>query len=371
LNTLLLDDTRISVGDLKKVMKLGVSFDFANLADVTDYMTAADTNELINVRGLNIGTVSIEDTRANVLAQFNSFKNSAHGTQLGKVHITDRVTDAQYTELQTVFTPKGNATPVPVEIDHVLKTPTSFTISGIGTGDNIINSSDAANQKVTINLVGTGAKEGDIVFVKWDGAEAVASAALTSLDIGIGSIQVGINASLILTQGSIAVYTYIGDGSGNFTNNSASTSLTVDTIAPTATITGFTVDTAVANNPNGTTSDKITFDKSPTLSGTAPTDSTVNIYLNGQLIGPAVLSTKGATAGTWSWKRFCRATTSGMLTMAAATTRDHERRWARSEYRPGGRWRRLEPRDACLRAPRHTHARFGCCRSVRRWVCVR
>jgi hypothetical protein len=60
-----------------------------------------------------------------------------------------------------------------------------------------------------------------------------------------------------------------------------------------------------------------------------------------------------------------------MLTMAAATTRDHERRWARSEYRPaadGAVWSRAML--ACVHHATRTHDSGAADRSGAGYVCA-
>jgi len=161
-------------------------------------------------------------------------------------------------------------------------TDTDITVSG---GANYVN---AFNDRASQTLNGTGATPDSTIYiyVYLNGSTTpYETLSTTANDSGVWSYRIG-----ALPSGNVSIVTTAEDSGGNDTS-AGTLNITVDKIAPAApTIT----DSAVVNGYVDAANDT----SAQTLSGTAETGSTVNIYgTDGSLVASVV-----ATNGTWSYQ---------------------------------------------------------------------
>jgi hypothetical protein len=100
-------------------------------------------------------------------------------------------------------------------------------------------------------------------------------------------------ATLPIADGAHAITARATDLAGNILTSAAAT-LTVDTIFPVA---PSTPDLIAASDTGTSSTDNLTFDNTPTLTGTAEANSTVNVYDGATLLGTAVAN----GAGVWTF----------------------------------------------------------------------
>ena len=114
--------------------------------------------------------------------------------------------------------------------------PTAPSITSIAeNGGGGINAGEAADgTPVVVGLSGTGAAAGDTLTVTWGGQTVTYS--LLAADISANSATVTVPLATIMAQGdgTFDVTARLTDAAGNAGANSTATSVTVDTVAPTA-----------------------------------------------------------------------------------------------------------------------------------------
>ena len=184
-----------------------------------------------------------------------------------------------------------------VTIDTVAPTAPSIT-SIAENGGGGINTGEAANgTPVVVGLAGTGAAAGDTLTVNW-GSQTV-SYTLLAADISASSATVTVPAATISAQGNgtFDVTARLTDAAGNAGANSTATPVTVDTVAPTATV----AITAIADDNGTSSSDYVTSDTTLTVSGThgpLGPGETVQVSSDG---GASWTDVTTSTASTWSY----------------------------------------------------------------------
>ena len=145
----------------------------------------------------------------------------------GTVNVTARLTDA-------AGNASVNSSATSVTVDTVAPTPPSITSIAENSGGGI-NAAEASNgTPVVVGLAGTGAVAGDTLTVVWGGQTVTYT--LLAGDISGNSATVTVPAGTITTQGdgTFNVTAALTDAVGNASANSSATSVTVDTVAPTA-----------------------------------------------------------------------------------------------------------------------------------------
>ncbi|MTD38484.1 hypothetical protein GIX45_07570 [Erwinia sp. CPCC 100877] len=104
-----------------------------------------------------------------------------------------------------------------------------------------------------------------------------------------------------LADGLYVISTIAKDLAGNTASSSNSWNITVDTVAPNAPVITSVIDdvgTVTGNIPNGgTTSD----DRRPTINGIAEANSTVNVLIDGVVVGSTVVNSNGSWSMTPSY----------------------------------------------------------------------
>ena len=144
--------------------------------------------------------------------------------------------------------------------------PTAPSITSIAeNGGGGINAGEASDgTPVVVSLSGTGAAAGDTLTVNW-GSQTV-SYTLLAADISASSATVTVPLATIAAQGqgTFNVTARLTDAAGNAGANSTATPVTVDTVAPTATVT----ITAITDDNGTSSSDYVTSDTTLTVSGT-------------------------------------------------------------------------------------------------------
>ncbi|MDP2831901.1 MAG: Ig-like domain-containing protein, partial [Pseudomonadota bacterium] len=130
----------------------------------------------------------------------------------------------------------GLAINAPATVDTTAPTaPAAPTVAENAAGG--INAAEAADgTPVVVNITGTGALAGDTLTVNWGGQTATYT--LLAADILANSAAVTVPTGTITTQGNgtFNVSAFITDIAGNLGAVSGNTSVTVDTVAPTVTI---------------------------------------------------------------------------------------------------------------------------------------
>ena len=184
-----------------------------------------------------------------------------------------------------------------VTIDTAAPTAPSIT-SIVENGGGGINAGEASNgTPVVVGLTGTGAAAGDTLTVNWGGQTVTYT--LLAADISASSATVTVPLATITAQGNgtFDVTARLTDAAGNAGANSTATSVTVDTVAPTATV----AITAIATDSGTSSSDYVTNDTTLTVSGThgaLGSGETVQVSSDG---GASWVDVTTSTASTWSY----------------------------------------------------------------------
>ena len=208
----------------------------------------------------------------------------------GTFNVTARLTDA-------AGNASANSTATSVTVDTVAPTAPSIT-SIAENGGGGINAGEASDgTPVVVGLAGTGAVAGDTLTVNW-GSQTV-TYTLLAADISANSATVTVPPATITAQGqgTFDVTARLTDVAGNAGANSSATSVTVDTVAPTATV----AITAIATDSGTSSSDYVTNDTTLTVSGThgplGPGEK-VQVSSDG---GASWADVTTSTASTWSY----------------------------------------------------------------------
>ena len=175
--------------------------------------------------------------------------------------------------------------------------PTAPSITSIaengGGGINAIESSNGT--LVVVGLTGTGAAAGDTLAVNWGGRTVTYT--LLAGDISASSATVTVPLATILAQGqgTFDVTARLTDVAGNAGANSSAIPVTVDTVAPTATvaITAITTD-------SGTPSDYVTNDTTLTVRARTARSAPARRCRSAVTAAPHWADAT-STASTWSY----------------------------------------------------------------------
>jgi large repetitive protein len=167
--------------------------------------------------------------------------------------------------------------------------------SGSSTSDNLTNDN-------TPTLTGTG-EIGSLITL-YDGATPVGTATVDSS--GNWSIT-----SSVLSTGAHTLTTTSTDAAGNTSGASAGLSVTIDTTAPNA---PGTPDLATASDSGSSTSDNLTNDNTPTLTGTGEIGSLITLYDGATPVGTATVDSSG------NWSITSSVLSTGAHTLTATST---------------------------------------------------
>ena len=200
----------------------------------------------------------------------------------GTVNVTARLTDA-------AGNASANSSATSVTVDTVAPTPPSITSIAENSGGGI-NAAEASNgTPVVVGLAGTGAVAGDTLTVVWGGQTV--NYTLLAGDISGNSATVTVPAGTITTQGdgTFNVTAALTDAVGNASANSSATSVTVDTVAPTA-----PSITAIPENGGGGINAAEASDGTPVVVGLAGTGAvagdTLTVNWGGQTVNYTLLA---------------------------------------------------------------------------------
>ncbi|SOH93972.1 Hemolysin-type calcium-binding repeat-containing protein [Monaibacterium marinum] len=160
--------------------------------------------------------------------------------------------------------------------------PATPTLDATVSHDTGSSNTDGITSDTNLSLSGT-TEANTIVNVYIDGSLLTSD---TSTSTGAWGRSTG-----VLAEGAHTIQIEAVDRAGNTSSMSAVRNITIDTAAPTApTITGFTDDT-------GTTGDGITGDTTPTLTGTADANASVEILRGGSVVDTVTAD----GSGNWSF----------------------------------------------------------------------
>ncbi len=157
--------------------------------------------------------------------------------------------------------------------------PSAFTVSVPEAADGVVDAAEAADGTPIESLLPADAVAGDTittVVTKPDGSTITLTAVLTAADIAAGRISQLIAGSALNVDGAWTTRTTITDVAGNTSPASVGEFL-LDTTPP---VPGTGVLGPVSDS--GTVGDNKTNDNTPTLTGTAEANATVEIVVNGQ-----------------------------------------------------------------------------------------
>ncbi|MCT4610093.1 MAG: Ig-like domain-containing protein, partial [Pelagimonas sp.] len=171
--------------------------------------------------------------------------------------------------------------------DFAVTVDTSIALLGapdlLAASDSGASDSDDITRETTPTFTGTGAEAGATIYLLSDQDGSIGT---TTAD-GSGAWQI---TASILSNGAHAISAVQSDLAGNSSLPGATLAIIVDTSTPAApVIAGFSDDT-------GTPGDGITIDSTPTLSGTADANTTVELLRDGVLVD----TTQADASGTWS-----------------------------------------------------------------------
>ena len=150
---------------------------------------------------------------------------------------------------------------------------------------------------MVVGLSGTGAAAGDTLTVNWGSQTVIYT--LLAADISASSATVTVPLATITAQGqgTFDVTARLTDTAGNASANSTATPVTVDAVAPTATV----AITAIATDSGASSSDYVTNDTTLTVSGThGPLGSGERVQVSSDG-GASWFDVTTSTASTWSY----------------------------------------------------------------------
>ena len=183
----------------------------------------------------------------------------------------------------------ANSTATSVTVDTVAPTAPSIT-SIPENGGGGINASEASDgTPVVVGLTGTGAVAGDTLTINWGGQTVTYT--LLAGDISGNSATVTVPLATITAQGqgTFNVTARLTDAAGNASANSTATSVTVDTVAPTA-----PSITSITENGGGGINASEASDGTPVVVGLTGTGAaagdTLTINWGGQTVNYTLLA---------------------------------------------------------------------------------
>ncbi len=240
------------------------------------------------------GTATTADTDYTaVIAQTLTFAGTAGETQTFTITPTvDVIVESNETVSISMSSLSSTTAPVNITDGATLTINNDdFPPSGYSVfwDDVLINASEATNTSFTVNNAEVGATINYAISSSGDGNTATVS---SSQLVNIGSQQVNANVSS-LTDGVLTVQVTLTDVGGNSGGIVSDNSATLDQTAPVAPST----PDLVAGSDTGTSdSDNITSDNTPTFTGTAEANSSVELFADLTSIG----TTTADGAGNWS-----------------------------------------------------------------------
>ena len=208
----------------------------------------------------------------------------------GTFGVTARLTDV-------VGNASATSGAFPVTVDTVAPTAPSITSITENSGGGINTSEASDGTPVVVGLTGTGAAAGDTLTVSWGGQTVTYT--LLAGDISASSATVTVPAGTITAQGqgTFDVTARLTDAAGNAGANSTATPVTVDAVAPTATV----AITAITDDNGTSSSDYVTSDTTLTVSGThGPLGSGEKVQVSSDG-GASWAAVTTSTASTWSY----------------------------------------------------------------------
>ena len=172
-----------------------------------------------------------------------------------------------------------------VTIDTVSLAPSAPVLAA--SSDTGSSTSDGITNDTTPTFTGT--NESLAIVALYDVADQVGTRTTTNATYSV--------TSSAMASGEHTVTTTATDVAGNLSPASESTTITIDTTAPTAP----SAPVLTADSDTGTSStDRITNDRTPTFTGTAEADTNVTLFDSGNTTGDSVTATDGSYTATTS-----------------------------------------------------------------------
>jgi VCBS repeat-containing protein len=163
-------------------------------------------------------------------------------------------------------------------------------------GVELTNDAGSITQPVT-----SGSASNDATPVLSGSAEAGSTVTILDGTTVLGTVAVGSDGNWhfttpILADGNHSLTTTVSDAAGNVSPATSPIAFSVDTTAPSA-VSGLIVTDNVGSSTGALTSDAITDDNTPTLTGTAEAGSVVRVYDGSTLLGSVAVGNNGS----WSF----------------------------------------------------------------------
>ena len=192
---------------------------------------------------------------------------------------TNSIADGVHQITSVAIDPAGNAS--------AQSAPLVLTIDSSAPNSPIFTTTSGPTSNAQPPLSGTGEPGSTITL--YDGTIPIRAAIVNANGTW------NITLSSLLADGTHTFTTTVTDGAGNTSMPSSPIAVTIDTINP-----SLPVIASVSQDTGANTSDKITSDKTLTITGTAEAGTTVTVYDNGSPVGTAVVGANGTYSVTTS-----------------------------------------------------------------------
>ncbi|NBY47763.1 MAG: hypothetical protein EBQ56_08335 [Proteobacteria bacterium] len=275
---------------------------FTGVAEAHSYVTLYDTD------GTTVlGTATVTGTIVNGAA-------GTTGTfSITSTALTDGIHSLTFKALDAAGNVSSASTALAVTVDTATVAPSALDLavasdtSGAGTAG---TTTDNLTNDTTPTITGTAEAGSYVVLYDTDGSTILGTAVTSGTNAAgaAGGTDTWSITSSTLSTGIHSLTAIATDAAGNVSSTSTALSITIDT----ATVAPTNLDLVVTSDSAGrSTSDNITNDNTPTITGTAEAGSSVTLYatLNGTTTAVGTGTTSGTIAsgapptgatGTWS-----------------------------------------------------------------------
>ena len=260
---------------------------FTGVAEAHSYVTLYDTDGT-TVLGTATATGTIVNGAAGTTGTFSitstALTDGIHSLTFKALDAAGNVSSASTALAVTVDT----ATVAPSALDLAVASDTSGAGTAGTTTDNLTNDT-------TPTITGTAEAGSYIVLYDTDGSTILGTAVTlgTNAAGAAGGTNTWSITSSTLSTGIHSLTAVATDAAGNTSSSSSALSITIDTV----TVAPTNLDLAIASDSAGrSTSDDITNDNTPTITGTAEAGSLVTLYST--LGGTTTVVGTGTTSGT-------------------------------------------------------------------------
>ena len=274
-----------NVGDTSGV-KVDTTVPTPTILNISDDTGTFDNDRITKDNTITITGKAKASCTVNIFRDSSLLKSVSASAITGDWSVTTgELNDGSYSFTATATDSFGvtSTTSAPISVIIDTQPPNAPTAPGL-VSDTGKSSTDNYTNNTTPTFAGEGVEANSVINLFMDGK----SVGTATAD---GSGKWSINSSEIKSDG-VHLFTYtVTDKAGNTSTPSPGLEVTIDTEAPSAP-TGLTL--AAASDTGSSNTDKVTNDTTPTISGTAAADSTINLYIDGAPAGTADANSSGA-----------------------------------------------------------------------------